>query len=208
MSHQREKLLSNNLQEDHHLVNLKGDVRHKGSYQHNNHLGNGVEKNHSQNIHQSVHRLGQYELLLLKEVVELMIVVAEGPEATHVNVITNLEVDLRVIAIGSRREAGHVIVTRNPGADRENSLGIDHVSVLVGGADHHVIETDGVDHVINVGGAGHVIVSDGVDHVRGTGGETLVGLAVDIIEEKILVLVRKMKAVILKSEFYHASFLL
>lgn len=175
-------------------MNLKGDVHHKSSYQHN-HLGNGVEKNHRQNIHQSVRHLGQYELLLLKEVVELMIVVAEGLEATHVNVIE------------SHLEADHVIVARNPGADRENSLGIDHVSVLVGGAGHHVIETDGVDHVINAEEVGHVIVSDGVDHVTDTGEETRTEL-VDMIEEKMLVLVKKMKAVILKSELYCAPFLL
>ena len=185
-------------------MNFKGDVRHKSSYQHSNCLGNGVEKNHRQNIHQSARHL---ELLLLKEVIELMIVAAEGSEATHVNVTTNLEAG-HVIVIGSHLEAGHVIVKRNLGADHESSLGIDHVNVLVGGAGRHVIETDGVDRVINAEEVGHVIVSDGVDHVRGTGGETLVEPAVDMIEEKMLDLVRKMKVVILKSELYHAPFLL
>ena len=145
-------------------------------------------------------------LHLLKEVVELMIAVVEDPEATHVNVIINLEVDPHMIVIGSHLEAGHVIVTRNPGADHVNSLGIDLVSVLVGGAGHHVIEIDGADHAINEGGVGHVIVLGEADHVIGTGGETRVELVVDMIEEEMPILVRKMKAVILKSKLYHTLF--
>ena len=204
MIHQREKLLNNSLQEDRHLKNLKGDVHHKSSYQLNCPLGNGVEKNPRQSIHQGGH-LDQYVLHLLnsRETVELTIAVAEDPEATHVNVIINLEVDLHMTVIGRRLEAGHVIVTRNPGVDHGNSLGLDHVSVLVDGAGHHVIEIDGVDHVINVGGVSHVIVSGGADHVKGIGGEAHVELVAAMIEEKALIPVkRKMKTVILKSELY------
>ena len=204
MNHQRERLLNNVLQGDHHPKNLVEDVRH------NSLLGNGAEKNLRQGIHQSDH----LDLLVIhplssQEVVELMTVVVENLEATHVSVIIiNPGVDLHMIAIRSHLEADHEIVTGNhQEVDHENRSGIDRVSVLVDGADHHATDIDGAGHANNVGGVDHVIASGEADHVNGIGEEMHTELAVDVIEERIPILViREMKAVILKSKLCDVLF--
>ena len=136
------------------------------------------------------------------------VIITRNQGVDHVIVIRNQEAD-HVIVIRNQ-EADHVIVTGNQGVDHENRSGLDHVSVLVGGAGphHHVTGIDGTDHVNSAGGAGLVIVSDGADHGKDTGEEMGIKLAADEIGGEVpnIPVVRKMKAVILKSKFCCSTF--
>ena len=212
VSHQKEKLSNSVLL---HL-NRIGTIHHKGSHTHNNNLlGIEVGKNLRQNIHRSIHlNWDVLHLLNNREVVELTIAAIEDLKVPHVKVITD-QVHTNItgdhlgadhVIIIRNQEADHENVTGNQEVDHENRSGLDHVSVLVGeaGPHHHVIGIDGADHVNSVGGAGLVIVSDGVDLVKGTGEEMGIKLAAGGIggEVPTISVVRKMKAVILKSKFY------
>ena len=134
----------------------------------------------------------------------LVVIKDQDPGASHESAIS-LEADLHVIVTGGPLEASHVIVTGNPEVDHVMlAEGLDHVSVLVDGVGHHVTEIDEAGHVINAGGVDRVIASGEVDHVKDTEEiGTHAELAIDMIEGKFLVLIiRIMKAVDQKSEFY------
>lgn len=207
-SHQKETGVNSGLREDRHLKNLREYAHLKSSCQDNSLLDNGVGKNLRVDIHQNDHH-GQNVLSPPnhQEVVELMIVAVikdQDPGASHESAIS-LEADLHVIVTGNLLEASHVIVTKNPEVDHVMyAEGLDRGSVLVEGAGHRVIEIDEAGRVINAGGIDHANASGEVDHVRDTDEiETRAELAVDMIEGSILVLIiRIMKAVNQKSEFY------